>query len=219
MSKTITLDNIAADEGRGYFYRAGADNCSRQTSSQTPGDGAPGSIRIIPSSSGECLITPAGSYTLVSSHKYYISFKVKYESAANCTFDFYWPIEEPPAVNHAEVNAEADTWVRVSTVFTRESFPDGSYRCRFDYNNEDNDIPVRQASFMLFDLTEAFGAGKEPSKEWLDTHITTFGDSLTVHYVENLEDLFTDIADAIRAKKGTTDKIFACDFADRIRAL
>ena len=72
---------------------------------------------------------------------------------------------------------------------------------------------------MLFDLTAAFGAGYEPSKEWMDTHITSFGDSLTVHYVENLGELFKNIADAIRAKSGTSDQIFACEFADRIRNL
>ena len=34
-----------------------------------------------------------------------------------------------------------------------------------------------------------------------------------------LGELFKGIADAIRAKSGQTGEIFACDFADRIRAL
>ena len=72
---------------------------------------------------------------------------------------------------------------------------------------------------MLVDLTASFGAGKEPSKEWMDKHITTFSDSQTVQYVDNLGELFKGIADAIRAKSGQTGDIFACDFADRIRAL
>ena len=74
-------------------------------------------------------------------------------------------------------------------------------------------------SCMLVDLTASFGAGKEPSKEWMDKHITTFSDSQTVQYVDNLGELFKGIADAIRAKSGQTGDIFACDFADRIRAL
>ncbi len=181
--RTITLTNLVADEGRGWISWAGASNCTRQSSSATPGDGATGSCRIVPSAAGECTITfTKKTPALVSSHKYYVSFKVKYESAANCSFDFYWPIAEPVAA-HLTVNAEADVWTRTSAIFTREAFTDGSYQCRFDYNNEAENIPVRYASLMLFDLTEAFGAGFEPSKEWLDEHITTFGDSLSLTYI------------------------------------
>lgn len=72
---------------------------------------------------------------------------------------------------------------------------------------------------MLIDLTAAFGAGKEPSKEWLDKRITAFSDTPTVQYVDNLGELFKGVADAIRAKSGQTGEIFACDFADRIRSL
>ena len=72
---------------------------------------------------------------------------------------------------------------------------------------------------MLIDLTAAFGAGLEPSKDWMDKHVTSFADSQAVEYIENLGELFTNIADAIRAKSGQTGEIMACDFADRIRAL
>lgn len=97
-------------------------------------------------------------------------------------------------------------------------FSDGSYPCRFDYNNEDN-VAVWFTSCMLIDLTAAFGAGKEPSKEWLDKHIVAFSDTPAVQYIDNLGELFKDIADAIRLKSGQTGEIFACDFADRIRSL
>ena len=53
----------------------------------------------------------------------------------------------------------------------------------------------------------------------MDKHVTAFADSQQVQYTENLGELFTDIANAIRAKSGQTGEIFACDFADRIRAL
>lgn len=55
---------------------------------------------------------------------------------------------------------------------------------------------------MLIDLTESFGAGKEPSKEWMDKYVTAFADSQKVPYIENLSELFKNIADAIRAKSG-----------------
>ena len=72
---------------------------------------------------------------------------------------------------------------------------------------------------MLIDLTASFGAGQEPSKEWMDKHVAAFADSQEVQYTENLGELFVDIANAIRTKSGQSGKIMACDFADRIRAL
>lgn len=218
MATNVSMANIMANGGKGWFP-ATRGNCSWQLSSITPGDGAASAIKLIPSGAGECTLTSA-AHELVASHKYYITFKVMYESAANCTFDWYWPVAEPAAAARLRVNAAADTWQRVSAVFDRTSFSDGSYPCRFDYNNDSGaNITIWFTSCMLLDLTAAFGAGKEPSKEWLDKHITAFSDTPSVQYVDNLGELFKGIADAIRAKSGQTGEIFACDFADRIRAL
>nr|DAP05249.1 MAG TPA: hypothetical protein [Caudoviricetes sp.] len=218
MATTVSMANIMANDGKEWFP-ATRGNCSWQLSPLTPGDGAGSSIKIIPSGAGEATLTSA-AHALVASHKYYITFKVMYESAANCTFDWYWPVAEPSAAAGMRVNAAANTWHRVSAVFGRTSFSDGSYPCRFDYNNDSGaNITIWFTSCMLVDLTAAFGAGLEPSKEWLDKHITAFSDAPTVQYVDNLSELFKGIADAIRAKSGQTGEIMACDFADRIRAL
>lgn len=217
MAKTITLTNIMANGGQGIFG-ANLSNCTWQYSTITAGDGATRSARVIPSAAGECTLTSA-AHSLVASHKYYLSFKIKFESQASGTVDWYWPVAEPAAVSGMKVSGDANTWIHCSAVFDRKSFSDGNYPCRFDYNNESVNVPFRFTSCMLFDLTAAFGPGKEPSKEWMDTCITTFSDSPTVHYVENLGELFKNIADAIRAKSGTSGQIFACDFADRIRKL
>ena len=117
-------------------------------------------------------------------------------------------------------NAAAGTWVRLSAVFERTSFSDGSYPCRFDYNNTNGkNTPFWFTSCMLIDLTAAFGAGLEPSKDWMDKHVTAFADSQKVQYIENLGELFAGISSAIQTKSGQSGKIMACDFADRIRAL
>ncbi len=117
-------------------------------------------------------------------------------------------------------NVAAETWVRLSAVFERTSFSDGSYPCRFDYNNTDGkNTPFWFTSCMLIDLTAAFGVGLEPSKDWLDKHITAFSDSPSVDYIYNLGELFTGISSAIQTKSGQPGKIFACDFIDKILAL
>lgn len=218
MATTVSMTNIVANNGKGWFP-AQRGNCTWQLSSITPGDGAASSIKIIPSGAGEVTLTSA-AHGLVASHKYYITFKVMYESAANCTFDWYWPVAEPAAAAGLRVNAAANTWQRVSAVFDRTSFSDGSYPCRFDYNNDSGaNITIWFTSCLLVDLTAAFGAGLEPSKEWMDNHVATFSDSPSAHYIDNLGELFADIASAIRTKNGQSGEIFACDFADRIRAL
>jgi hypothetical protein len=217
MGKTITLTNILANSGQGIFG-AFLNNCTWQSSTITAGDGATRSVRVIPSAAGECTLT-TDYHNLVASHKYYLSLKIKFESQASGTVDWYWPIAEPAAVSGMKVGGDADTWVRCSAVFTRTQFTDGNYPCRFDYNNESVNVPFRLTSCMLLDLTAAFGSGKEPSKEWMDEHLTTFSDSPTLSYYENLGELFTDIANALRTKSGQTEEIFACDFPAKIRAL
>lgn len=212
------MTNIAANSGKGWFP-ATRGNCSWQLSSITPDDGAASSLKIIPSGAGEVTLTSA-AHDLVASHKYYVTFKIRFEAAVTGTCDWYWPVAEPAAAAGMAVNAAAGAWTRLSAVFDRTSFSDGSYPCRFDYNNNDGGNKTFWfTSCMLIDLTAAFGAGKEPSKEWLDKRITAFSDAPTVQYVDNLGELFKGVADAIRAKSGQTGEIFACDFADRIRAL
>lgn len=215
MATTVSMTNIVANNGKGWFP-AQRGNCAWQLSSITPGDGAASSIKIIPSGAGEVTLTSA-SHALVASHKYYVTFKIRFEAAVTGTCDWYWPVAEPAAASGMAVNAAAGAWTRLSAVFDRASFADGSYNCRFDYNNNDGGNKVFWiTSCMLIDLTAAFGAGLEPSKEWLDKHITAFSDTPTAQYIENLGELFTNIADAIRAKSGQTGEIFACDFVGRI---
>lgn len=221
MPQVIILDNMVANEGKGWFHSV-LGNCTWNLSTIVPGDGAASSVLVTPSGTGECTLSTGSTNTpaLVSTHKYYVSFRVRFESAVNGTFDWYWPIAEPAAASGMTVNAAAGVWTRVSATFDRTSFTNGDYQCRVDYNNDDGgNKPFRFTSCMLFDLTAAFGAGKEPSKEWMDTYVTTFADTLAVSHYENLGELFTDIATAIRTREGTTGEIFACDFPSRIAKL
>ena len=218
MATTVSMTNIVANGGKGWFP-ATRGNCSWQLSSITPGDGAASSIKIIPSGAGEVTLTSA-AHNLVASHKYYISFKVRFASATQGTCDWYWPVAEPCAAQNMAFNVAAETWVRLSAVFERTSFSNGSYPCRFDYNNNNGkNTPFWFTSCMLIDLTAAFGAGLEPSKDWMDKHVTAFADSQKVQYIENLGELFAGISSAIQTKSGQSGKIFACDFIDKILAL
>lgn len=218
MATTVSMTNILENGGKGWFP-ATRGNCAWQLSSIAPGDGAASSIKIIPSGAGEVTLTSA-AHALVASHKYYVTFKIRFEAAVTGTCDWYWPVAEPCAAQNMAFNVAAETWVRLSAVFERTSFSDGSYPCRFDYNNTDGkNTTFWFTSCMLIDLTAAFGAGLEPSKEWLDKHITAFSDSPSVDYIYSLGELFAGISSAIQTKSGQSGKIFACDFIDKILAL
>lgn len=218
MATTVSMTNILENGGKGWFP-ATRGNCAWQLSSIAPGDGAASSIKIIPSGAGEVTLTSA-AHALVASHKYYVTFKIRFEAAVTGTCDWCWPVAEPCAAQNMAFNVAAETWVRLSAVFERTSFSDGSYPCRFDYNNTDGkNTTFWFTSCMLIDLTAAFGAGLEPSKEWLDKHVVAFADSQKVQYIENLGELFAGISSAIQTKSGQSGKIFACDFIDKILAL
>ena len=182
--KTITLTNIMANDGKGWF-NASRSNCTWSLSSDTPGDGAASSVKVTPSAAGECTLT-SSAHDLVASHKYYISFQVKLAAATSGSCDWYWPIAEPVAAR-LDFNVAANTWTRLSATFERTTFTDGSQKCRWDYNNTDGaNTAIYLTSVMLFDLTAAFGEGNEPNKEWMDENVASFGDSVTVQYTENI---------------------------------
>ena len=182
MPKQITLKNILANSGKGYLSGTNS-NCSKTyITTSLVGDGSTMYAKITPTKSGEATITTSKKYALDKTHKYYISFWIKFASATTGSFDFYWPIAEPIAFHTQSITASANQWVRCSTVFNRTSFTSGSYQCRFDWNNEPGNVAAYQSSLMLFDLTATFGAGQEPSKERMDQYITSFGDSLTITY-------------------------------------
>ena len=59
-------------------------------------------------------------------------------------------------------------------IANRTSFSSGNQQLRFDYDNNYNAGTVYYDGGMLIDLTESYGNGNEPSKEWLDTNIQYF---------------------------------------------
>ena len=182
---TITLTNLVPCDGKTYFDVSTKSNMSSwATSTKHPDDGSTGSTKITPAASGEATLASKVTPSLDPTHKYYISFQVMSETAMTASFDWYWPIAEPPAAR-LSTSLSANTWVKLSAVFERASFSAGAYQCRWDYNNESSLTPVYLSSTMLIDLTAAFGAGSEPNKEWMDANIT-FADSQTVEYSGNI---------------------------------
>ena len=219
--KNVTLTNLLANGGTGYPPNGGSSGGTTNIASSPipPGDSCTKCLYITPNAgSQEYYRMSTPSQSLNPSHIYYFSFKVYYPGSVNGSFDFYWPVAEPPGASGLKAT-QAKTWTRLSARFGRTQFSSGKQQCRWDYNCNGAQVGINATSFMLIDLTAAFGSGLEPSKEWCDEHIAWFDSTANVSVYENLKELFDDIADAIRSKSGGSAKVLACDFPSRIRSL
>ncbi len=106
------------------------------------------------------------------SHIYYARMEIFQEQVVG-NADFYWPIAEPNFFS-GKPAATANQWTMVSAVNNRSSFAAGNYQFRLDFNNNKQIGSMWFDGVMLIDLTKAFGAGNEPTKEWCDSNIPYF---------------------------------------------
>ena len=110
---------------------------------------------------------------LISSHIYYARVYGYHDTQTGGSVGFYWPIAEPNFQEGLPIGPGGQ-WNMYSGSNGRTSFSDGSYQLRLDYNNSYIAGTMYFDCAMLIDLTAAFGAGSEPSKEWCDENIPYF---------------------------------------------
>ncbi len=132
------------------------------------------------SSSPEITSANNASISLDPTHIYYARYEVYHEGASG-NAGIYWPIAEPNFVEGQSIGS-ANTWNIVSAVNDRSSFTAGSYPIRVDYNNSNATTSVWYDGMVLVDLTEAFGAGNEPTKAWCDANIPFFEGTTLIPY-------------------------------------
>lgn len=110
---------------------------------------------------------------LDKTHKYYARCEHYQEVATGTAVSIYWPVAEPSMLWRSALGPSGQ-WNVASVVVDRSSFENGSYPFRLDY---DNNYEAGQMWFdgaILIDLTACFGAGNEPTKEWMDENIPWF---------------------------------------------
>ena len=115
---------------------------------------------------------------LNSSHLYYFSIYL-YQPSIVGSFACYWPIQEPPVLSNFSLS-QTNTWERHSIIFNRNSFSNGDYDVRFDFDNPVSNSALYFGNVALVDLTATFGAGFEPDKEWCDENINFLDSSSTL---------------------------------------
>lgn len=188
-ARSVTLKNLLSNNGYGYprATNEGFATTNWARYPLPPGDSVQRCLWLVPSANRPESFRNINNVGagLVPSHVYYFTFKVYYPgSTVNGSFDFYWPVAEPPGMSDAKAT-KTKTWTKLSAVFDRRahSGSSGSRQARWDYNCNNKTDGINVTSFMLIDLTEAFGAGREPSKAYCDARIPWFDDTLTLDLV------------------------------------
>ena len=111
----------------------------------------------------------------VVGHKYYGRHYLKTDgnvTAADCRFEWY--AGDGPGLNFVFGWNQGNypNWTMESSIVTVDAVNGSSYMCRsFDVNNTG---AVWADGLMIVDLTEAFGSGNEPTKQWCDENIPFF---------------------------------------------
>lgn len=125
-------------------------------------------------------VAPSTFYVpLDNTHLYYIRLEA-YQDVAVGGVGFYWPIAEP---SFGSIPAKtAGQWNLYSYIGTRSTFTNGSYQCRLDFDNNYNDGNLWIDGVDIIDLTESFGAGNEPTKEWCDNNIPFFENNYELRF-------------------------------------
>lgn len=124
-----------------------------------------------------------------ANHKYYGSVEYKVEGTSMTWADnrFEWFLNDNTNARVTFFGCPATTnygWVRESAVVTAQStMAQGNYVIRlFTVNST---LPWRARNPLIVDLTEMFGAGNEPTKEWCDEHIDYFNGIMSDNLSDN----------------------------------
>ena len=113
----------------------------------------------------------------ISGHTYYVSLYAF--SGRQFTMDVFFPLINPYYPTSGKLyysSANLNTWTQMSAVITTSSeIPSQTAPIRIDFNNNKTSLDAWMDGVVLIDLTETFGAGKEPDKATMDAIIQANG--------------------------------------------
>lgn len=142
----------------------------------------------ITANTGAAETTATSTYTINvnNTHTYYARVEILQTTQVGSA-EMFWPVAAPNMISGTAISA-TETWKIVSAVKNRSSFTDGQAgKIRLDFNNSNSAGEMYYNGLMLIDLTEAFGAGNEPTKEWCDANIPYFKTTKTIDILNSPE--------------------------------
>ena len=117
--------------------------------------------------------TLSSSITLNNTHKYYGRVEIFATAVNGESVDIFWPISGEGYFGSVGI-LQPNQWDVYGIIVDRTNIANGSHGLRLDYNNNYLTNTAYYDGAMLIDLTEAFGAGNEPSVEWCNKNIPYF---------------------------------------------
>lgn len=179
---TTSITNLcpAANGATGFNVSGGSENRIESSTAHTKY--SPASLKMIGSAShAEICAESTTTIPLDSTHIYYARLEA-YQEVSGGGMEIYWPIAEPHMFHYP--GGTANQWNMYSIVIDRSSFTSGNYSFRLDFNHSYTSREAWYDGWMIIDLTAAFGAGNEPTKEWCDKNIPYF--SGTIQFMKNV---------------------------------
>ena len=135
----------------------------------------------VPTTNTVPLVYTSGEQTIDKrNHVFYFQYWGYQETRAGASTQIYWPIEEPSMGSIAL--GPAGQWNMYSFYGTRSNNSATTSSVRIDFDNANQAGTIWFDDFLMLDLTEIFGAGREPSKEWCDMHIISGTNTQTIQY-------------------------------------
>ena len=139
---------------------------------------------------GDALAATQSTIPIITGHTYYGREYIKTDgelTASDCRFEVIGGTDNG---EHSFVfgwnRGNYPDWTAISSVITVDQTPASSYGLRtFTVGGS---VSAWVDSIVLIDLTEAFGEGNEPDKEWCDKHIPYFDSAYAVSAMELLHD-------------------------------
>jgi hypothetical protein len=135
----------------------------------------------------EVLVSP------IANHKYYGRCYQKAPSGytwADSRFEYYAADADQSLMVFGFMEGTGDQWRILSAIQSLSAPVNSTWKLRtFTVNG--SSVAYRK-EHIIVDLTETFGAGNEPSKDWCDKHIPFFEGSLSLNFGIALGDTFLD---------------------------
>lgn len=172
--RTSCGDDSIADDGNGIiqsiFGNAVVWNqliCSEATGFNGTLDVDGGVYTLTPNTSNEysyIRFYNATPYTRKNGHKYYVSLEAKSDAWASgsniafCTYDGLWLKD-----TLTNIDPSNHSWQKLKGLFANNEDATGKGEFCFRKYYEETNSPVSVKNAVLFDLTQIFGAGNEPS--------------------------------------------------------
>ena len=107
-------------------------------------------------------------------HIYYSGFYcLREDTTASQSVQIYIPVAEPSLMTGVGLTSQSMVWQKCTarTTWAGSGWVNGLQAGRIDYNNQNSAGECWFTDMWIVDLTQYFGSGNEPTKEWCDKYL------------------------------------------------